>query len=277
VIPVIFSIPLLNGITLPINSFGLMVALAFIGGTTLLGRSLARDFEYLNIKDLKLTPEIVAEKVVMVAAISGILGARLWYLVTDYFYNPCYRLGTCSVIENLFAPAGFIFFGGFIFAGVSLAIYLRFLRINILKFADCTGPTLALGYAIGRLGCQLSGDGDYGRATTTIFGMSYASGVIPTSPGVLALPTPLYESILAILIAIFLVKIEKNLWFRSIGSRFAIYLILISLERFFIEFFRIELRVVRDVLSQAQLFSIGIIFFALFLLLYRRPLKRLSS
>ena len=208
---------------LPINSFGTMIALALFAGFYLLARSFERN---------GVNPAL-AERYVLAGGLGGLLGARIWYLATNY-----------STIRgdfwsSAFAPAGFVFYGGFICSTALLIFMARFIdRFPIYKLLDSVGPTLALGYAIGRVGCQLSGDGDYGRDTTSIFGMSYEMGVVPTPAGALAFPTPLYESALACVIALILIKLERTPQWQAPLRRFGLYLTLISIERFSVEFLR---------------------------------------
>ena len=92
---------------------------------------------------------------------------------------------------------------------------------------------LALGYAIGRIGCQLSGDGDYGRASDLPWAMSYPDGTVPTTEEVH--PTPVYETLAMGLVAWLLWQWRDR--FRP-GVLFAFYLVLSGLERFLVEFVR---------------------------------------
>lgn len=227
---------------LPINSFGTMIALALFAGFYLLARSFQRN---------GVNPAL-AERYVLVGGLGGLLGARIWYLATNY-----------SVIRGDFwgaalSPAGFVFYGGFICATALLVGMAHFIdKFKVHQLLDSVGPTLALGYAIGRVGCQLSGDGDYGRDTDSIFGMSYQLGVVPTPPGILAFPTPLYESILACLIVLLLIKIERAPEWQLPLRRFGIYLSLISVERFCVEFLRRNPQLAYG-FSEAQWIAVGL-------------------
>jgi len=234
---------------LPIRSFGLMVALALFAGSLRLAASFAR----YGI-DRRL-----AEKYVTAAGISGLLGARLWYIAEN-----------CSYVQQdlfaaLFASAGFTFYGGFIIASIVLYVMAKRDGVGVARFCDALGPALALGYAIGRLGCQLSGDGDYGSATEGFWGMSYSTGVVPTPAGVRVYPTPLFESVISLVILFVLSRVEQS---RTVLTkplqRFGLYLALISLERVFVEVFRINPEVLAG-LSEAQvigavLLCLGVLF-----------------
>lgn len=193
----------------------------------------------------------LAERMVTWAAIGGVVGARVCYLLTfpdGIFQDP---LGT------IFGGAGFIFYGGFIGGTFAVWLLLRRLKHDFLHFADLTAPCLAIGYAVGRVGCQLSGDGDYGIATTLPWGVSYVRGVIPTPPGVLVHPTPVYETFMALGIALVLLHKPFRQRFSGRGQLFGVYLFLSACARFLVEFIRIEPQVA-FALTQAQLIAIAI-------------------
>lgn len=224
---------------LPIRSFGLMVALALIVGSI----RLAKSFVVYGVR-----PEL-AERYVMVAGVSGIIGARLWYMVEDWQRTKYDFFGTLT------SSAGFTFYGGFIVAAVAVIIAARRDGTPLTKLLDALGPCLAVGYAIGRLGCQLSGDGDYGVTTNSWWGMSYSTGVVPTLPGELVYPTPLFESSLAVLVLLAVVYVERSSYIlRQPMQRFGVYLFFISIERFIVEFLRVNERVLGP-LSEAQVIS----------------------
>lgn len=227
---------------IPINSFGLMVAFALLVGIERLAISFRRGG----------LPEQLAERYVLWTGFLGLVGARLWF-IGDHWHEVRGQL-----VEALFASAGFVFYGGFITAWIVVLVLLRRDGIAPRRFFDAMGPALALGYAVGRLGCQLSGDGDYGSPTTSVWGMSYSSGVIPTPPGVLVYPTPLFESTIAIVIAIILGRVEVSsaAFWQKPYARMGLCLLLLSVERFFIEFLRINPRVAGGVLSEAQVIAL---------------------
>jgi phosphatidylglycerol:prolipoprotein diacylglycerol transferase len=224
---------------IPIRSFGLLVALALFAGAVRLSMSFAR---------YGLDPRL-AERYVTAAGVSGLLGARVWHILENWSYLKHDLFGA------LFASAGFTFYGGFIVAAVVVYILARRDGIPIGRFCDSLGPALALGYAVGRLGCQLSGDGDYGSATTGFWGMSYATGVVPTLPGERVYPTPLFESTVSLAIVFLLSYVERgNRFFNRSFQRFGLYLVCISLERIWVEVFRINPVVVWR-LSEAQIIA----------------------
>jgi len=109
---------------------------------------------------------------------------------------------------------------------------------------DAGSPAAALGYGIGRIGCFLSGDGDYGVPTSLPWGMSFPNGLVPTTERVH--PTPLYELIVACAIAWILWRIgaKQIAAGRKVfaGIVFACYLVLTGIARFLVEFIRINPR-----------------------------------
>lgn len=203
-------------------------------------------------------PRELAERYVMTAGISGIIGARVWYLF-EFYPEIKHDLWGAA-----FGSAGFTFYGGFVFAALALFLRVKLDRLSLQKFMDAVGPALALGYAVGRLGCQLSGDGDYGIETTSIWGMSYGTGVVPTPPGVLVYPTPFFESLYSLGVLYVLTRIEGNSLHKRAFFPFGIYLCLMALERFLVEFIRVNPKVY-SLFSEAQvvaliLFLLGMVF-----------------
>lgn len=228
---------------IPIRSFGLMVALALFAGGLRLSLSFAR---------YGLEPRL-AERYVTAAGITGLLGARLWFMAENW------REVQYDFFGALFASAGFTFYGGFIIAALCVYVLAKRDGTNIGRLCDSLGPCLALGYAVGRLGCQLSGDGDYGVPTTGFLGMSYNSGVVPTPYGQLVYPTPLFESTIALGVLYILSRVESSATaFARSFQRFGLYLVLISIERLIVEIFRPN-PVFAWGMSEAQCIAIALI------------------
>lgn len=224
---------------LPVHTFGLMLVLAFLASWRLAERCLSFAGE-----DTKL-----AENIIFWAAIGGILGARLWYLLTypsDFFSDP---------ISAIFSSGGFVFYGGLVGGILAVCILLKLNHKPILSYADYLSPALAVGYAVGRIGCQLSGDGDYGSQTNVPWAMSYENGVVPTPAGVLVHPAPVYETLMTLLIALILVQVLEKRLLKVPGQLFGLYFVLSALERFVVEIVRIE-PVLAFGLTQAQIFAI---------------------
>jgi phosphatidylglycerol:prolipoprotein diacylglycerol transferase len=174
----------------------------------------------------------------------------------EFFANPW---------PQLFSRFGFAWFGGFLGGVVALIYLARHFGIPLLEFLDICSPAAAVGYAIGRIGCLLSGDGDYGVPTTLPWGMSFPNGVVPTMERVH--PTPLYEFFIWLAIAAFLWWMGKRALsgVRPSGEVFCGYLILTGAARFLIEFIRINPRSFFG-LSNAQTASLVSVVIGLLLL-----------
>ncbi len=113
---------------------------------------------------------------------------------------------------------------------------------------------LALGYGIGRIGCQVSGDGDYGIRSKLPWAMGYPHGTVPTPPGVTVQPTPIYETVSMCLLAYVLWQLRDRV---RPGVIFGLYLVLSGLERLLVEFIRRNKEIFAG-LTAPQLESIGL-------------------
>jgi phosphatidylglycerol:prolipoprotein diacylglycerol transferase len=200
---------------LTLQTFGLMFALAFV----VAGWIVARRLRELD------SPADWAYELILAGAAGGVIGAKLWYSLQN---------GEWSAAQ-VFSGTGLVWYGGALGGAAAVTAYAAWRRILSLTLLDLCAPALAAGYAIGRIGCQLSGDGDYGRPTDSWLGMSYPHGTVPTAPGVQVYPTPLFEALLMGLLAIVLWRLRDRF---APGVLFAVYLIVSSLERFAIEFLR---------------------------------------
>jgi len=185
--------------------------------------------------------------IIGVAGLAGIVGARLYHVLespSDLFADPA---------GQLFSKFGFAWFGGFLGGFAALAFLAWHFRIGLLEFLDLCSPAACVGYAIGRIGCLLSGDGDYGIPTKLPWGMSFPNGLVPTGPVCAQYglpldcrvhPTPLYEFFIWLVIAAFLWHMgTKSLRGpKAKGEIFANYLILTGAARFLIEIIRLNPR-----------------------------------
>lgn len=237
-IPKLFEIPIpFFDFSIPIYSFGTSMLLAFLAAWRLLALNLERRGE----------PPALAERMITWGAIGGLVGAKAAYILT--FPTEVLR----APLRSIFSGAGFVFYGGFIAGAFAVWLLLRLEKKPFLLYADLTAPVLALGYAVGRIGCQLSGDGDYGKPSALPWAMGYPQGVVPTPPGVTVHPTPVYETILSLLITLLLLWLlsRKTRFSSTAGQVFGVYLVLSALARFFVEFIRIE-PIVLFSLTEAQ-------------------------
>jgi phosphatidylglycerol:prolipoprotein diacylglycerol transferase len=179
---------------------------------------------------------IDAETVVSLTALAGIAGARIYHLMEsprEFFANPW---------PLLFSTMGFAWFGSVIAGFLALVLIARHYKMGILTMLDAASPAAALGYGIGRIGCLISGDGDYGTPTNLPWGMSFPNGIVPTDQRVH--PTPIYEFLIALVIFWILWRLGGRMIrdARPAGIVFAAYLVLTGIARFFIEFIRINPR-----------------------------------
>jgi phosphatidylglycerol---prolipoprotein diacylglyceryl transferase len=224
-------IPYINIGPLHVGTFGLMMWAAFVAAFFFLDADFRR-------REFKLDPQTV----VAVCAIAGIIGAKLYH-VWD------------TPGDEVFSRTGFAWFGGFLAGLATLVVFAILYRIPLLQFLDACSPAAALGYAVGRIGCLTSGDGDYGIPTSLPWGMSFPNGLVPTTQRVH--PTPIYEFIAGLAITYILWRLgAKALAGRvSSGTVLAGFLILSGLARFLVEFIRINPRVFMG-MSNAQVASL---------------------
>jgi phosphatidylglycerol:prolipoprotein diacylglycerol transferase len=170
----------------------------------------------------------IAYDIVLWAYVGGWVGARLFAIPTGWSY----------FVEDPFAfllsSSGWVWYGGLIGGAVAVWLWTRSSGLSILAVADITAPALAVGLAIGRIGCQLAGDGDYGVPTDLPWGMSYPNGVVPTTERVH--PTPLYEC--AALLALFVYLRRRQRREPPEGDILGRYLVLSAAARFLIELVR---------------------------------------
>lgn len=233
-------LPHINLGPITINTFGLMFAAAFILGVYICAR---------RFKELGRSSED-AFQIVLVGIVSGIVGARLYYLIDNH------ELLKHNIIGNIFTFSGMTWYGGLLVGSISVIVYAwRKFGMNYKESFDLAAPILAAGQALGRIGCLLSGDGDYGKPWDGPFAMAFPNGIVPTEPGVTVHPTPIYEALFLCVLAIVLWKLRDK--FKE-GILFAIYLIFIGFERFLVEFLRINPKVFEG-LTAAQLESLLII------------------
>ena len=225
-----------------IYSYGLMMAIAFLMAGYLTSKELVR--HGLNGE--------LASTMMFWAAIGGLAGSRLLAIADDWS-------GFVSdPLHSLFSGAGFVWYGGLIGGFVAVTLTIRRHRLPWLVTVDCIAPGLVLAHGIGRIGCQLAGDGDWGRETTLPWGMAYPNAIVGWTypPGVRVHPAPLYEMLAYFAIFAFLWSIRKSR--HTEGTLFWWYLVLGPTARFLIEFIRINPPVLLG-LSQAQLISLGLV------------------
>ncbi len=222
---------------LTLQSFGIFFALAFLCGGALIGGRLVELGK----------PVDWAYEIGFSALVGGFVGARINYMIENWDEVSDDLLG--SVVDG----SGLTWYGGAIGGTIAVLIWAWYRGYLGTELLDVSAPALALGYAVGRIGCQLSGDGDYGEAWDGPWAMSYPDGTVPTTEQVH--PTPVYEALAMGLIALVLWRLRKRL---TGGRLFALYLVLAGVERFMVEFIRRNEDVALG-LTEAQLISVAMI------------------
>jgi phosphatidylglycerol---prolipoprotein diacylglyceryl transferase len=215
-----------------LQTFGICFALAFIAAGAVAARRLKEWGK----------PTDWAWEMILAALIGGVVGARLYHVAE----NP-------DQASDVFSGTGLVWYGGAIGGAIAVIAWARWRDMLNLGLLDLAAAPLALGYAIGRIGCQVSGDGDYGIEWDGPWAMAYPEGTVPTDETVH--PTPIYETLAMGLVALGLWRLRDRL---RPGILFALYLVLAGLERLLVEFIRRNDEVVAG-LTQAQLLSIAMI------------------
>ncbi len=205
------------------------------------------------------TPQDKVWDITMIAAISGIIGAKLFAIfestetLSRFFADP---------IGTLFSGSGLAIYGGLIVAFIAVYRYVKKNNMPPIHIMDAVAPALLVGYAVGRMGCQLSGDGDWGIVNAMeipswwilpewMWSFDYPHNVLNRgeliegcdwnycrrlSEGVF--PTPIYETIVSLILAAVLWALRKKMTIP--GTLFSLYLIMNGVERFFIEKIRVN-------------------------------------
>jgi phosphatidylglycerol:prolipoprotein diacylglycerol transferase len=240
-------VPFLRFGPILVPTFGLMIAAAMVVAYYVLRADMAR-------RGVAAKDTTTAEMFVAVPALIGIVGAKLYHVLEtprELFADP---------LGQLFSRYGLAWFGGLI-AGFAAFVWLaRRQKFPLLEVFDAASTAAAIGYGVGRIGCLLSGDGDYGTPTSLPWAMSFPNGLVPTTDRVH--PTPIYELIGACAIAWILwrlgtlqLKARRESDLLRPGSVFAAYLVLTGVARFLVEFIRINPRSFLG-LSNAQVVSV---------------------
>jgi len=229
-----------------LQSYGIMFVLAFLAGGALIWKRLGEIGK----------PVDWAYEVCFAALAGGVVGGRVYFVVQNY------SLVKGDLVGNLFSGAGLVWYGGAIGGALAVAAWAWWRRFLGLALLDLAAPALALGYAIGRCGCQLSGDGDYGKPFSGFTAMAYPNGTVPTERTVY--PTPIYETLAMGIGAWILWQLRDRV---RAGCLFALYLVYAGAERFLIEFLRRNDRAALGLtdpqLESIAMFTIGLVWIAI--------------
>jgi phosphatidylglycerol:prolipoprotein diacylglycerol transferase len=231
--------PDINVLGISLKSFGIVFACGFLAAGAILARRL-RELD---------KPVDYAYEMAFAALIGGLVGSRLYFVVQNYSQVKHDLLG------SLFSGSGLVWYGGVIGGALAVIGWAYWRGLLSLALLDLAAVPLTMGYAIGRIGCQISGDGDYGKPSSLPWAMGYPHGTVPTPAGVRVQPTPIYETLAMGLIAWWLWRMRDR--YRP-GALFAWYLVLSGLERLLVEFVRRNHQVLIG-LTAPQLESIGLV------------------
>jgi prolipoprotein diacylglyceryl transferase len=208
-------------------------------------------------RTVRIWPQDRVGEITILALVFGLLGAKLFDIFenwSDFLKHPS---------SYLLSPSGLTFYGGLICAAIAIWIYARKHNIGFWHLNDAAAPTLMLAYGLGRIGCQVSGDGDWGIPNTNpkpfswlpdwMWAYNYPNNVNESGvpiPGCVGkycnelnppvYPTAFYEIIACLLLFGLLWAVRKKL--KTPGTLFALYLMLNGIERFFIEKIRVNTR-----------------------------------
>lgn len=260
--PILFrfpeGLPILGGEA--VTSFGVMMFLSFIVGGWVIRAELEREGHDGEL----------AWDYVFWGVIGGIVGAKGYYVLLN-----ADRL-QAEGISFVFSRGGMVWYGGFLLATVLVVRAAIKSPVPLGKVADYVAPALAIGYAVGRVGCLLVGD-DWGRPTDSWVGMTFPEGAPPTTvanieafgiavdPALIEKygnvipvhPTQIYEVAMSSLIFLFLWRIRRHP--HAAGWLFMLWLALAGAERFIVEFFRAKDDRFFGMLTLAQVISLGLI------------------
>lgn len=250
------------------NTQGFLMSLkgSLVGG--LLGAGISAYMKYREKEKTKLDKPIWVEKqmyphehvgnMTLIGAFTGILGAKIFHNLENWDEF------TADPIDALFSFSGLTMYGGLILASVSLIYYGYKNKITITHLIDSSAPALMIAYAVGRIGCQVAGDGDWGIDNTApkpgwlswapdwVWSYDYPNNVNGVGeqlancvsdkycthlvPSVF--PTPLYETLMCTALFFVLWYLRKRI--TTPGVLFSVYLIFNGVERFFIEKIRVN-------------------------------------
>ncbi|MBV9988138.1 MAG: prolipoprotein diacylglyceryl transferase [Chitinophagaceae bacterium] len=206
-------------------------------------------------RTIRIWPHDRVGDLVIFAAVFGFLGAKIFHNLENW--NEFVK----DPIGSLVSFSGLTFYGGLICAGIAIIYYAKAKKIKVIHLADAMAPALMLAYAIGRIGCQVSGDGDWGIPNIRpkpfswlpdwMWAYRYPHNVISEGVpirgcvgqycnqlGIPVYPTPLYEVMMCFVLFLVLWFIRKRI--RLAGQISGLYLIFNGMERFFIEHIRVN-------------------------------------
>lgn len=268
---------------IPIYSFGFMVAMGVMIAAWLLQKELDRLYKAGRIEGVKIadpeagkskkkarkkmvevSPSYLVGTITILTIAAGFGGAKLFHILENldsFFANP---------MGMIFSKGGFTFYGGMIIGTWVVARYVKKKGVSVPVLADAVAPGMMLGYGIGRVGCHLSGDGDWGIAANLaakpgwvpnfLWAETYPNNILgidlSSAP---VYPTPIYELLLASLLFFFLWKMKDHI--HAAGWLFWTYIFVNGFERFFVEKIRVnnKFEVFGITMTQAEIIAVVLI------------------
>ncbi|MGZ5202860.1 MAG: prolipoprotein diacylglyceryl transferase, partial [Telluria sp.] len=237
---------------LPFATFGLLVGIAALVAASVFGAELKRLYlagrigtvrKRVRGADVEVPPQDIVTDMVMLVLIAGVIGARVFHIfehLDEFAANP---------LAMIFSRSGLSIFGGLIFGTITGVLFVRRYKLPPRVLMDAVAPAMMLGYGIGRIGCQVSGDGDWGIASnmalkpdwlpTWLWAQTYDHnifGAVIAAPGVY--PTPMYETAMALACFALLWALRRHPF--QAGWLFSLYLLLAGVERLLVEQIRVN-------------------------------------
>lgn len=241
-----------------IHTYGVMVAIGFLLGMGLALRQARKEgIPSERISDLS-----------FYLLLAAIIGSRVFYILLNpgpYIKNP---LAIFKIWEG-----GLVFYGGLILAVITGMIYIKRHGLHLWQIADIFAPSIAIGHAIGRLGCFFAGC-CHGRPAQVPWAVTFTDPHSLAPLGIPLHPTQLYESAGEFVIFLILILLRKRQAFR--GELFWTYVMLYSILRFSVEFFRGDAArgMLAEGLSLAQAISVIMFFIAVGFMTFLRSRGR---
>ncbi len=250
-----FSLPF------PIYSFGFMVAMGAMAGAWIVQKEFDRMYGIDQLSGVRIpdpskgkkgkkkmvtvSPSFIVGTITIILIIAGFAGAKAFHILEnlDAFSRSPSRM--------IFSTGGFTFYGGMIFGGFAVVHYVRKKGLNLGSVADAIAPGVMVAYGVGRIGCQLSGDGDWGIASNLaakpdlipmwFWAETYPNNIMGVDLSSMPVyPTPIYEFLAAMAIFGILWSFRKHA--HLTGWLFWVYIVFNGAERFFIEKIRVNNR-----------------------------------
>jgi phosphatidylglycerol---prolipoprotein diacylglyceryl transferase len=240
---------------LDLKTFGICFAAGFLVSGLIIGR---------RFKELD-KPADWTYEMVFAALIGGLVGSRLDYVLQNW------DKVSGDLLGNIVSGSGLVWFGGLVGGAIGVILWARWRGFLGWQLFDTAAVPLAVGYAVGRIGCQLSGDGDYGTSSDLPWAMSYPDGTVPTTDEVH--PTPVYETLAMGLAGVVLWRLRDRF---APGVLFGLYLMIAGVERFLVEFIRRNDEVVAG-LTQPQLIGLVLMGLGAAIVAVRRDVPRAAT